>query len=221
MGKDGAVFTSSREDKGDACWGERRTPCEEDDGIRAYIYDGTSFTNTAHIDDDPGLANGVAVGRDGTVFLANGVDGLRAYEYDGVSFVNTAHIDSVGGWPIAIGSDGTVFLGGEGLVAYTYSIATAVDDDLASVPLQYELFQNYPNPFNPITHIAFSIPKAEFVTPKIYNILGQEVATLLADRLQSGNHNYRWNPGSLASGVYIYSLQVGDVVENRKMILLP
>ena len=67
-----------------------------DDGLRAYTYDGSSFTNTANIDDG-GCAYGVTVSSDGTIFLANGDDGLRAYTYDGSSFTNTAHINDGGG----------------------------------------------------------------------------------------------------------------------------
>ncbi len=92
------------------------------DGLRAYNYNGASFTNTAHIDDG-GLAFGVAVGADGTVFLANHNDGLRAYSYDGSSFTNTAHIDNGGvANGVAVGADGTIFLanGDDGLRAYTY-----------------------------------------------------------------------------------------------------
>ena len=100
-----------------------------DDGLRAYIYDGASLINTAHINDD-GIARGVAVGPDGSIFVANGEDGLRAYMYDGVSFTNTAHINNVGNaWRVAVGSDGTVFLADtqysqEGLWAYSFDGAS-------------------------------------------------------------------------------------------------
>ena len=80
------------------------------------------FTNTAR-NTHYGSAYGVAVGSDGTVFLANETDGLRAYTYDGTAFSNTAHIDDGGhAWGVAVGSDGTVFLANErdGLRAYTY-----------------------------------------------------------------------------------------------------
>ena len=91
-----------------------------DAGLRAYSYDGTSFTNIAHIDDgQSGSANysdahGVVVAADGTVFLANWWDGLRAYSYDGTSFTLTAHIDHGGDKGdangVAVAADGTVFL---------------------------------------------------------------------------------------------------------------
>ncbi len=89
-----------------------------------------------------------------------------------------------------------------------------------NTPTEFVLHQNYPNPFNPNTTIEFSIPKSEFVTLKIYNLLGQEVATLASDKLTPGNYKYTWDAGSLASGVYVYELNVGDFVEAQKMILL-
>ena len=95
-----------------------------------------------------------------------------------------------------------------------------------NLPLRFALNQNYPNPFNPITNIEFSIPKTEFVTLKIYNLLGQEVVTLVSEKLRAGKYQYSWEAGSLASGVYLYRLQAGDpstgqgIVETKKMILL-
>ena len=86
--------------------------------------------------------------------------------------------------------------------------------------IEFWLSQNYPNPFNPGTTIKFSIPSFEFVTLKIYNILGQEVATLVSKKLKAGSYNYSWNAGSLASGVYIYNIQAGAFQEVRKMVYL-
>ncbi|MFC2088157.1 T9SS type A sorting domain-containing protein [Calditrichota bacterium] len=80
--------------------------------------------------------------------------------------------------------------------------------------------QNYPNPFNPRTNIKFSIPKTELVTLKIYNLLGQEVATLVSDKLVPGNYTYTWDASHFASGVYYYKIQAGGFVQTRKLILM-
>ena len=96
------------------------------------------------------------------------------------------------------------------------------------IPDNFNLFQNYPNPFNPSTAIEFSNPRTEFVTLKIYDLLGQEVATLVSDKLKAGNYTFTWDAGFLASGVYYYQLKAGDpltgsgsgYVQSRKMILL-
>jgi hypothetical protein len=87
-------------------------------------------------------------------------------------------------------------------------------------PNTFRLYQNYPNPFNPTTTIEFSIPKSEFVTLKVYNILGEEVAMLVSERLSAGKYKYDWDAGDLTSGVYLYRIQAGDYVESKKMVLL-
>ena len=84
----------------------------------------------------------------------------------------------------------------------------------------YSLFQNYPNPFNPSTTIEFDLPKTSEVTLKVFNILGEEVASLVSDRLSAGSYSYEWDASKLASGVYLYRLQAGDYVETRKMVLM-
>ena len=74
------------------------------------------------------------------------------------------------------------------------------------LPKEFALLQNYPNPFNPGTIIKFEIPKTSFVTLKIYNLLGQEVAELVNEEKQPGKHSVIWNSPGLASGVYFYKL---------------
>jgi hypothetical protein len=83
----------------------------------------------------------------------------------------------------------------------------------------YELKQNYPNPFNPTTKINFSIPKEGFTTLKVFDIVGREVATLVASKLQSGNYDVEFIGSNLASGVYFYQLVSNDFISVKKMIL--
>ncbi len=75
----------------------------------------------------------------------------------------------------------------------------------------YNLYQNYPNPFNPTTTIEFEIPKASNVTLKIFNIIGEEVTTLVSDRLTAGSYTYEWDASSVASGIYMYRLSTGSL----------
>jgi hypothetical protein len=84
----------------------------------------------------------------------------------------------------------------------------------------YNLSQNYPNPFNPSTTIEFTLPKSEFVILKVYNVLGEEIITVVNDRLQTGNHTYSFDGSILASGVYLYRIETGEWSDVRKMILL-
>ena len=121
------------------------------------------------------------------------------------------------------GIDFDISISSEGWVFWSDSIAatiTGMAENENNIPLEYGLKQNYPNPFNPTTNIEFSIPKSEFVTLKVYNILGEEVATLVSEKLAAGSYKYDWNASDLASGVYLYRLQAGDYVDVKKMILM-
>jgi hypothetical protein len=89
------------------------------------------------------------------------------------------------------------------------------------VPSEFSLLQNYPNPFNPSTRIEFSLPNEANVTLKIFNMLGEEVQTLVNNELNSaGKHTATFNAGNLATGIYIYRLQAGNYSDVKKMILL-
>ena len=87
-------------------------------------------------------------------------------------------------------------------------------------PLAYELAQNYPNPFNPTTKIEYSIPAVAKVELKIYNVVGQEVATLVNEIQVAGVHHVKFDGMNLASGMYFYRLTAGDFVSVKKMVLL-
>jgi hypothetical protein len=85
--------------------------------------------------------------------------------------------------------------------------------------MEFELLQNYPNPFNPSTTIQFSLLRSGYVTLKVYNTLGKEVATLAAKNLPAGKHQATWNASGLADGVYFYRLQAGDLAQTKKLII--
>jgi YVTN family beta-propeller protein len=95
-----------------------------------------------------------------------------------------------------------------------------ISNPVVQVPESFVLQQNYPNPFNPTTVIKFYLPKANRVTLKIFNILGEEVATLFSASLPSGSHKYEWNASGMASGVYLCVMQAGKFMETRKMVLM-
>jgi hypothetical protein len=100
------------------------------------------------------------------------------------------------------------------------SILTSIRrDDFAAVT-EYELGQNYPNPFNPATTIDFSILKDGWVSLSIFNVVGQEVATLVNQQMDAGKHIVSFNADKLTSGVYFYKLQAGTFTSIKKMMLL-
>ena len=85
---------------------------------------------------------------------------------------------------------------------------------------EFTLFQNLPNPFNSTTNIRFQIVDFGFVSLKVYDITGREVATMVSSRLTAGRYKYDWDASGLASGIYFYQLVAGNYSETRKMILL-
>jgi len=94
------------------------------------------------------------------------------------------------------------------------------------LPAKYELYQNYPNPFNPATKIKFDVPKTEFRSQNsvvkliIYDILGKEVTTLVNEGLKPGTYEVTFDGYNLSSGVYFYKLEMENIKEIKKMILL-
>ena len=85
---------------------------------------------------------------------------------------------------------------------------------------RFGLSQNYPNPFNPTTQINYQLPKSGFVSVKVYNIVGKEIATLVNGEKQAGIYTVNFNAVNLPSGVYIYTLKAGGFVETKKLLLL-
>ena len=98
-------------------------------------------------------------------------------------------------------------------------LTTSVEAIGGVVPMEFALSQNYPNPFNPSTSIQFALPKLSYVSLKVYDLLGREVANLVAQELGAGYFVARWW-ADVPSGTYLYRLQAGDYVETRKLILL-
>ncbi len=92
--------------------------------------------------------------------------------------------------------------------------------ETGSVPMQFSLSQNYPNPFNPSTTIRFALPKSAYVTLKIYDLLGQEIETLVNEKLLAGEYDLLWNAAGLPSGVYLYRIRADEFVETKKLVLL-
>jgi hypothetical protein len=94
------------------------------------------------------------------------------------------------------------------------------DTGILPIPGEYSLEQNYPNPFNPSTTIEYSLPQNGFVTLKVFNVLGKEVATLVNGQNEAGKHTINFDASALNSGVYFYKIKSGNFTETKKMILL-
>lgn len=101
-----------------------------------------------------------------------------------------------------------------------YQEATAIEEKPSTVPAKFELAQNFPNPFNPSTNITFILAKNSHTLIKVYNIFGQEVATLVDENLIAGPHTIQFNGSHLESGVYFYNIVAGDYQASKKMMLI-
>jgi hypothetical protein len=97
---------------------------------------------------------------------------------------------------------------------------TSVAGESVIVPKEFSLEQNYPNPFNPSTTIRFTLPKNVFVSLKVYDMMGRDVATLLAREMPAGSYSTEWNAAHVPSGTYFYRLQAGTFAETRKLLLV-
>ena len=94
-----------------------------------------------------------------------------------------------------------------------------ISDD-APIASRYELGQNYPNPFNPTTHIRFNIPETANAKLTVFNVMGEEVATLVNGVMQAGGHTVSWNAASMPTGVYFYQLESGNFSQTKKLLLV-
>jgi len=115
-----------------------------------------------------------------------------------------------------------------------FDISTGIEDEYLTNPVDFELFQNYPNPFNPTTKIQYAISSRQFVTLKVYDVLGNEIATLVNEEKLAGEYEVEFNVAShsgnvrnlpvgrhgLTSGVYFYQLRAGDFIQTKKMVYL-
>jgi hypothetical protein len=133
----------------------------------------------------------------------------------GDSYVHALVLSTPKGWPTVVaGTSHGVF------TRQFWDIVVSVKAPIGGAPTDFELEQNYPNPFNPSTTISFSLPSQSFVTLKVFDLLGREVASLVSEQLSGGHYRCRWNAAKVPSGVYFYRLQAGSLTQTRKLILL-
>jgi photosystem II stability/assembly factor-like uncharacterized protein len=116
------------------------------------------------------------------------------------------------GW--AVGENGTILHTTNG------GVSSVEEEEIDDIPTDYNLTQNYPNPFNPSTKIRYSVPQQSQVIIKVFDLLGNEIETLINEEKPAGIYEITWYADGLTSGVYFYQLRVGKFVETKKMILL-
>ncbi len=105
-------------------------------------------------------------------------------------------------------------------ISLMYTNILSANNNQTGMPKDYSLSQNYPNPFNPVTKIEFGLPKQSFVTLKVYDLLGREVASLVNDTKAAGFYSVDFDAGALSSGVYIYRLSAGSFMQTMRMVVV-
>jgi len=99
-------------------------------------------------------------------------------------------------------------------------VASATPRTGAELPFEFALYQNYPNPFNPQTTFSFTIPAADHVTLKVFDMLGREVATVVDENLAANHYTFNWSADGLPTGVYLYTLKSGNHTATNKLLYL-
>ncbi len=171
----------------------------------------TEWLSSVHFTDNN---TGWVVGGNGTIL--NTTDGGTNWipQSSGTEFLDlhgVSFTDANNG--SAVGEEGTILRTTNGGVTF-------VEEQIDEIPTKYNRRQNYPNPFNPTTTITDQIPELSFVTLKVYDVLGSEVATLVNKEKQVGSYDVEFNGSGLPSGIYFYRLQAIEFTQVKKMILL-
>jgi len=129
----------------------------------------------------------------------------------GITLTNTLYVTGYNAWGVTDTTRSKLLSLGS---------ITSVENNQSSILKKFYLQQNYPNPFNPSTDISFNLPSKSFVSLKVFDLIGRDVATIVSEELSAGNHTKQWNAENYPSGVYFYRLQAGTFTETKKLVLL-
>jgi hypothetical protein len=187
-------------------------------GVYLSTNNGTTWTEI-----NSGLTNNVVwtLAVTGTNIFAGTDDGIFLTTDNGSNWINTDY-KAVSAYALAV-SETQLFAGGGFSRVYRRPLSELITDvelNQERLRSEFHLEQNYPNPFNPTTNLSFIISHSLFVSLKVYDVLGNEVATIVDEEKPAGGYNVTFNSSDLSSGVYFYKLKAGDFVETKKMILL-
>ncbi|MEO8399256.1 MAG: T9SS type A sorting domain-containing protein [Ignavibacteriaceae bacterium] len=209
------------------------TIIEEDNGEKVFVIDKIQISqnDSVHIREinrEQFLLKNYGISKSYDLQMRSSSDnGFSIFSHNGITLVNNSSHKIVPVWndlqnePVIVLID----LGNDGTIDDTLSLenqVTGIDDDQGSLlnPNSYNLAQNYSNPFNPTTSIRYSIPQRSGVTIKVYDILGNEVATLVNEEKDRGVYTAIFNATGLSSGIYFYRLQSANFVQTKKMLIL-
>ena len=198
------------------------------DALRSVAFqaDGKILAGGFSVIDTTGVPpNNPQIGMSLMRFETNG-NSDNSFGNSGVVVVPLGEYGLESGRGIAIQTDHKILLTGSSENGFTTarynvtSISSVEETTNGKIPDEFVLKQNYPNPFNPSTKIKFSLPQEGDVKLEVFNLLGENVATLVDEYLSAGNFEAQFNAASLSSGVYLYTLQAGGFLQSKKMIFI-
>ena len=156
------------------------------------------------------------------LYIAFAESGIKVYDLSNVSNPQeVGYYDTKGiAWSVDCWDD-KIFVADSryGMPIIRNTLLTSIDDQ-QNMPSTFHLSQNYPNPFNSSTKIKYTVPQSSNIVIKVFDILGNEIETLVNEEKPVGTYELTWYAGDLPSGVYFYRIQAGSFVESKKMILL-
>ncbi len=148
---------------------------------------------------------------DGDIFIAT-LDGVFESTDSGDRWIDVNEgLSDTSVYSIAVDPNGYLYIGTPSGVFRSVQSTTSVENQGKENVSEFYLMQNYPNPFNPSTTIEFFLPQADYVTLRLYDVLGEEVSVLVREHLRAGVHRVPWNAGSRASGFYLVRCRRGDL----------
>jgi len=172
------------------------------------IYPGATFLTTVS---EKGIKKIFGQDRNYMVFFKDDInstaDGYRMI-VDGLGLVQYF------GEVMAYGCTGAIINGVQ------YGVILEVENHEKNIPSEFHLLQNYPNPFNPATTISYSLPTTSFVTLKVYDVIGNEIATLVNEEKSRGIYKIEFNASNITSGIYFYRITTNEFTQTKKMIIL-
>ena len=169
------------------------------------------LTSVYFTDPDNGWISGL--NNSGIIYRTSNGGSNWFVQYNGTFNIHSmCFVNQNTGWAVSSGGQIIKTTNGGGTVG--------IQNILSEIPSSFLLSQNYPNPFNPTTNIKFDIQKTSPTKLIVYDALGREVATLVDELLKAGSYQVDWDGSKYTSGVYFYTLQTGDFIETKKMLLL-
>jgi len=188
-------------------------PYKNGNGIALMNFNGASASATITLSVASNAINGSGI-EDGTYYLNDVYNDTSST----VTFVSGAMSFSM----ILPAYGSAVYILSDTIIKLKVPSLTSVKTQPGTnvLPVEFSLSQNYPNPFNPSTYIEFALPKSEYVTVKIYDILGRGVTTLVDEKKEAGRYNVQWNASGFASGVYFCTMRAGAFVQTNKLLLV-